>query len=34
MLSPWGQFYSVNVDMEKTYNVYGGLQDNGVWGGA
>ena len=26
-----GQFYSVNVDKEKTYNVYGGLQDNGVW---
>ncbi len=28
-----GQFYSVNVDMEKPYNVYGGLQDNGVWCG-
>lgn len=28
-----GQFYSVNVDMEKPYNVYGGLQDNGVWTG-
>jgi photosystem II stability/assembly factor-like uncharacterized protein len=28
-----GQFYSVNVDMEKPYNVYGGLQDNGVWMG-
>ena len=27
------QFYSVNVDMEKPYNVYGGLQDNGVWYG-
>lgn len=26
-----GQFYSVNVDMAKPYNVYGGLQDNGVW---
>ncbi|MEO8398548.1 MAG: glycosyl hydrolase, partial [Ignavibacteriaceae bacterium] len=26
-----GQFYSVAVDMEKPYNVYGGLQDNGVW---
>lgn len=24
-----GQFYTVNVDMEKPYNVYGGLQDNG-----
>lgn len=30
---PVGQFYSVNVDMEKPYNVYGGLQDNGVWMG-
>ncbi len=28
-----GQFYSVNVDHEKDYNVYGGLQDNGVWVG-
>lgn len=28
-----GQFYSVNVDDAKTYNVYGGLQDNGVWTG-
>ncbi|AUC21738.1 glycosyl hydrolase [Polaribacter sejongensis] len=28
-----GQFYSVNVDNEKNYNVYGGLQDNGVWFG-
>ena len=31
---PVGQFYSVAVDMEKPYNVYGGLQDNGVWYGA
>ncbi len=30
---PVGQFYSVNVDEEKNYNVYGGLQDNGVWYG-
>ena len=30
---PVGQFYSVNVDMAKPYNVYGGLQDNGVWTG-
>jgi photosystem II stability/assembly factor-like uncharacterized protein len=30
---PVGQFYSVAVDMDKTYNVYGGLQDNGVWTG-
>ncbi|MFT7626631.1 MAG: hypothetical protein ACI9OS_000271 [Ulvibacter sp.] len=28
-----GQFYSVNVDYETPYNVYGGLQDNGVWVG-
>ncbi|MCX6312438.1 MAG: glycosyl hydrolase [Bacteroidetes bacterium] len=28
-----GQFYSVNVDMATPYNVYGGLQDNGVWCG-
>lgn len=28
-----GQFYSVAVDMAKPYNVYGGLQDNGVWMG-
>jgi photosystem II stability/assembly factor-like uncharacterized protein len=28
-----GQFYTVNVDMEKPYQVYGGLQDNGVWVG-
>mgnify|MGYP001241228132 FL=1 len=28
-----GQFYSVNVDLQKSYNVYGGLQDNGVWVG-
>ena len=28
-----GQFYAINVDYEKNYNVYGGLQDNGVWKG-
>jgi len=28
-----GQFYSINVDNEKPYNVYGGLQDNGAWVG-
>ncbi|MDC1010137.1 glycosyl hydrolase [Flavobacteriaceae bacterium] len=28
-----GQFYAINVDYEKPYNVYGGLQDNGVWKG-
>ena len=26
-----GQFYHINVDMAEPYNVYGGLQDNGVW---
>lgn len=30
---PLGQFYYVNVDMAEPYNVYGGLQDNGVWKG-
>tara|TARA_B100001057_G_scaffold498831_1_gene607287 strand:+ start:20005 stop:22824 length:2820 start_codon:yes stop_codon:yes gene_type:complete len=29
-----GQFYAINVDNETPYNVYGGLQDNGVWKGA
>ncbi|MCK5402463.1 MAG: glycosyl hydrolase, partial [Flavobacteriaceae bacterium] len=29
-----GQFYTVNVDTKKNYNVYGGLQDNGVWKGS
>jgi photosystem II stability/assembly factor-like uncharacterized protein len=29
-----GQFYTVSVDMEKPYNIYGGLQDNGVWVGS
>lgn len=28
-----GQFYAINVDNKKPYNVYGGLQDNGVWYG-
>jgi len=28
-----GQFYSINLDMDKPYNVYGGMQDNGVWYG-
>lgn len=30
---PVGQFYTVNVDMARPYNVYGGTQDNGVWFG-
>lgn len=28
-----GQFYTVNADNAEPYNVYGGLQDNGVWVG-
>ncbi len=28
-----GQFYAINIDHQKPYNVYGGLQDNGVWKG-
>ncbi len=28
-----GQFYHVAVDNKTPYNVYGGLQDNGCWGG-
>ena len=27
-----GQFYGIGVDMRKPYYIYGGLQDNGVWG--
>jgi photosystem II stability/assembly factor-like uncharacterized protein len=30
---PLSQFYHVSVDMQKPYNVYGGLQDNGSWVG-
>jgi photosystem II stability/assembly factor-like uncharacterized protein len=30
---PLSQFYRVSVDMQKPYNVYGGLQDNGSWVG-
>ena len=30
---PFAQFYHIAVDMEKPYNVYGGLQDNGSWRG-
>ncbi len=31
---PVGQFYTVDVDMEQPYNVYGGLQDNGTLKGS
>lgn len=31
---PVGQFYTVNVDLAKPYNVYGGLQDNGTYKGS
>ncbi len=30
---PLGQFYQVTADMREPYHVYGGAQDNGVWGG-
>ncbi len=29
-----GQFYGIATDMATPYNVYGGLQDNGVWCGS
>lgn len=28
-----GQFYAIQVDKARSYRVYGGLQDNGVWVG-
>src|SRR6056297_1246 len=28
-----GTFFAVNIDHQDPYNVYGGLQDNGVWMG-
>jgi photosystem II stability/assembly factor-like uncharacterized protein len=31
--APLGQFYGISVDMSKPYYVYGGMQDNGCWGG-
>jgi photosystem II stability/assembly factor-like uncharacterized protein len=30
---PVAQFYHINVDNDKPYNVYGGMQDNGNWSG-
>ncbi len=32
-VAPVGQFYTVNVDNEEPYNIYGGLQDNGTFKG-
>ncbi len=32
-VAPVGQFYTVAVDMEEPYNIYGGLQDNGTFYG-
>lgn len=30
---PLSQFYQIGVDQRRPYRVYGGLQDNGSWGG-
>lgn len=30
---PIGQNYAISLDAKEIYSVYGGLQDNGVWGG-
>jgi photosystem II stability/assembly factor-like uncharacterized protein len=30
---PLGQFYHINYDLERPYNIYGGMQDNGSWKG-
>lgn len=30
---PLAQFYAITVDQQIPYHVYGGLQDNGSWGG-
>ncbi len=32
-IMPLGQFYHVAVDTRRPYRMYGGLQDNGSWGG-
>lgn len=32
--NPVGQFYDIHYDMDEPYNIYGGLQDNGVWWGS
>lgn len=31
--SALGQFYHVAIDTKRPYRAYGGLQDNGTWGG-
>jgi len=33
-VAPVAQFYNVAVDMERPYNIYGGMQDNGVFMGS
>ncbi len=33
MQMPMAQFYAITADMRNPYYVYGGLQDNGSWGG-
>ncbi|HID37922.1 MAG TPA: hypothetical protein EYP36_00200 [Calditrichaeota bacterium] len=30
---PLAQFYHINYDFDKPYNIYGGMQDNGSWRG-
>ena len=30
---PISQFYGIGLDTDKPYRIYGGLQDNGSWGG-
>ena len=30
---PLAQFYAITADNQRPYHVYGGLQDNGTWGG-
>jgi photosystem II stability/assembly factor-like uncharacterized protein len=30
---PIAQFYAIGLDLRKPYRIYGGLQDNGTWGG-
>ncbi len=30
---PFAQFYTVGIDNQIPYHVYGGTQDNGTWGG-